>query len=373
MTDRPLSGPSRSEVSGAGPGGGSIDRQHALVLVPHEPTLDPRVHYTSQSLATRYTVTVLAVVQEGEERPPENEPAGRSYATVRIPLRGWAGPLRMLISFAGIWLAPRTELGRPGALRTAGRWATLAVGLVPILAGVQVAGALRVVRPALAPLLRRWGPAGKAVHRLLLGPWVTLSALRFALQASGLLWRAAPGLPQLVYCHDLYSLQAGVLLKRRFGARLAYDSHEYYPYQYPYCGYARAIRAYESVLIRELDVHITVSPQLAAELQRAYRVPVVHAIPNVEPVPVPRPPIPTSAMSTLAQSRLKLLFQGAFAEGRGLEEAAPGVAERGRHRAPPSSCAGPRARGGSAWSGSPRTSGSWARACTSSPPCSRRT
>lgn len=46
----------------------------------------------------------------------------------------------------------------------------------------------------------------------------------------------------------------------------------------------------------------------------------VHAIPNAEPVPVPRPPTATSAMSTLANGRLKLLFQGAFAEGRGLEE-----------------------------------------------------
>jgi len=48
----------------------SLDaRPGLLVLVPHEPTLDPRVHYTAESLAKRYSVSVLATVQETEERP----------------------------------------------------------------------------------------------------------------------------------------------------------------------------------------------------------------------------------------------------------------------------------------------------------------
>jgi glycosyltransferase involved in cell wall biosynthesis len=161
------------------------------------------------------------------------------------------------------------------------------------------------------------------VGRAVRGPRMALAVLRFAARANSLLWRCAidrGSPPAVVYCHDLYSLQAGVLLKRRFGARLIYDSHEYYPYQYPYRSCTAVLRAYESVLVRHVDVYITVSPQLAAELRRLYNVPAVHAIPNVEPVPVPRPCVMASPITSLAQGRLRLLFQGAFAEGRGLEE-----------------------------------------------------
>jgi glycosyltransferase involved in cell wall biosynthesis len=159
--------------------------------------------------------------------------------------------------------------------------------------------------------------------RVTSGPRATLSVLRFTLQTNALLWHRAmqmDGAANLIYCHDLFTLQAGVMLKRRWGARLVYDSHEYYPYQYMFWCFRTMIRAYEAILVREVDVYITVSPQLARELERVYRVQPVHAIPNVEPVPNPRPPVPTSGMSGLADGRLKLLFQGTFADERGLEE-----------------------------------------------------
>jgi glycosyltransferase involved in cell wall biosynthesis len=163
----------------------------------------------------------------------------------------------------------------------------------------------------------------QAAIRAISGPRVTLSVLRFTLQTNALLWNRATQSDtgsKVVYCHDLYTLQAGVMLKRRWGARLVYDSHEYYPYQYTARCFRTVIGAYEAMLVREVDVYITVSPQLAEELERAYRVRTVHAIPNVEPAPNPRPQVPVSEMSFRADGRLKLLFQGTFAEGRGLEE-----------------------------------------------------
>jgi glycosyltransferase involved in cell wall biosynthesis len=178
--------------------------------------------------------------------------------------------------------------------------------------------------PALAATVHRAGArAVQGAIRLISGPRATLSVLRFTLQTNALLWDRASQIGResnLVYCHDLYTLQAGVMLKRRWGARLVYDSHEYYPYQYTSRCFRAVIGAYEAMLVREVDVYITVSPQLAEELERVYRVRPVHAIPNVEPVPDPKPPIPKSEMSNLADGRLKLLFQGTFAEGRGLEE-----------------------------------------------------
>jgi glycosyltransferase involved in cell wall biosynthesis len=249
----------------------------ALVLAPHEPTLDPRVHYTAASLARRYSVTVLATVQETEERPDENRPQA-AYSTERIPYRKDMGALRMALFFFALWL-------RTGPGRRSGR-------------ASSEGSALRGLRSA-------------------------LSVLRFTFQASDLLYRRAmggAGAPAVIYCHDLYCLQAGVMLKRRWGARLVYDSHEYYPYRHLAPGFTAMIHAYEAVLVREVDVYITVSPQLAGELERVYGVGPVHAIPNVEPLPASRLLVPTSEMSGLADGRLKILYQGTFAEGRGLEE-----------------------------------------------------
>jgi glycosyltransferase involved in cell wall biosynthesis len=249
----------------------------ALVLAPHEPTLDPRVHYTAASLARRYSVTVLATVQETEERPDENRPQA-AYSTERIPYRKDMGALRMALFFFALWL-------RTGPGRRSGR-------------ASSEGSALRGLRSA-------------------------LSVLRFTFQASDLLYRRAmggAGAPAVIYCHDLYCLQAGVMLKRRWGARLVYDSHEYYPYRHLAPGFTGMIRAYEAVLVREVDVYITVSPQLAGELERVYGVGPVHAIPNVEPLPDPGLPVPTSEMSGLADGRLTILYQGTFAEGRGLDE-----------------------------------------------------
>jgi glycosyltransferase involved in cell wall biosynthesis len=252
-------------------------RPRLLVLVPHEPTLDPRVHYTAASLATRYSVTMLATVQKTEERPKENQPHA-SYSTERIPYRKDLGALRMALSFPALWLGSGRR-PRTGCTTSNG----------------SVLGGLRLA----------------------------LSVLRFTFQANDLLYRRAVGVngaPAVIYCHDLYCLQAGVMLKRRWGARLVYDSHEYYPYRHLLRGFTRAIAAYEAALVGHVDAHITVSPQLASELERIYGAGAVHAIPNVEPVPHPRPSVPTSEMSRLADGRLKVLYQGTFAEGRGLEE-----------------------------------------------------
>jgi glycosyltransferase involved in cell wall biosynthesis len=248
-----------------------------LVLVPHEPTLDPRVHYTAASLARRYSVTVLATVQKTEERPEENQPQA-AYSTERIPYRKDLGAFRMALFFFALWLRSRPA-------RRSGR-------------ATSEGSVLRGLRSA-------------------------LSVLRFTFQASDLLYRRAlggTGAPAVIYCHDLYCLQAGVMLKRRWGARLVYDSHEYYPYRHLSPSFTGLIHAYEAVLVREVDVYITVSPQLAGELERVYGVGPVHAIPNVEPLPDPGLPVPTSDMSWLADGRLKILYQGMFAEGRGLEE-----------------------------------------------------
>ena len=313
-----------------------------LVLAHHEPTLDPRVHYTAQSLAKKYAVTVLALVQESEARPAENEPVDASYRTIRLPFVGrrWLGVPR---AFFEIWL--RRRLGDT-------RLTTLVVPPLAFLTAVALAVSAfvfaivvdLVALPFLLPFILMDElrllvlPFGlKAVRKLVRAIWpgslprwspltplrVTSSVFRFNCRVNAQLWAYATDndlKADIVYCHDLWTLQAGVMLKRRWGAKLIYDSHEYYPYQYPSWCFSRAIRRYEATLTQAVDVYITVSPHLAEELARVYRVARVHVIPNVEPCPPPRAWKGESPMSALARGRVKVLYQGTFAEGRGLEE-----------------------------------------------------
>jgi glycosyltransferase involved in cell wall biosynthesis len=321
--------------------------RQALVLVPHEPTLDPRVHYTAESLAKRYAVTVVAVVQESEARPKENWPDA-AYPTVRLPYRKH-GVLKMCHAFLVLWvervLKHRWLAGKiSSAIATAllVLLCGLAMPAIALVIGLELlllpAVLLTEERLLLFPLsLRALRKVGRTAERILglqlphtvdpfsvsRGLRVTLRMLRFTFCCNYLFWRyvvESTQRPDVVYCHDLYSLQAGLILKRRSATRVIYDSHEYYPYQYQVWFYAPVIRFYESVLLRDVDVYITVSPQLAEELSRTYRVGRVYTIPNVEPCPRTRTEEKTSAMSLLAEGRLRLLYQGTFGEGRGLEE-----------------------------------------------------
>jgi glycosyltransferase involved in cell wall biosynthesis len=331
-----------------------VTGQQILVLVPHEPTLDPRIHYTAASLARHHAVAVVATVHETEVRSADNDPRDAAYTTVRIPYHK-AIAFGMLWAYVSIWAALSVERARyAGVLRVAmvGLGAAL---FLPILLSLLVLGILfetvlvLVLMPVyvlrftldfgpfflLRPLLRAawqlpkrciaavWSPARRSFEQLTIGSRVALSVFRFTFQANRLLLRYVDEhhvRPDAIYCHDLYSLQAGVSLKRKYGARLIYDSHEYYPYQYQFPIFSWLVRCYEACLVNAVDAYITVTPQLADELAKVYGAASVHCIPNVEPRPPIRLEPVVSKMSELARGRLKLLYQGQFAEGRGLEE-----------------------------------------------------
>jgi glycosyltransferase involved in cell wall biosynthesis len=342
-------------------------RRRIVVLVPHEPTLDPRIHYTAQSLGREHDVTVVATALESEARPETNRPVMPSYECIRLQYRK-RHSIRAVYAFFRLWVEPSRGRGRAMTLLTAPLALVLLILTGMLALAVVAAGAVFelvmlpwmlmrherpfIIRPILH-LLKRGvlavvpsrhrtdsapassssrdeATAAPAPPRLTTSPRenvtrglrVLLSVLRFTFSANALLWRhvATRPAPDVVYCHDLYGLQTGVRLKRAYGARLVYDSHEYYPYQYPFWCYAPVIRLYESILLRDVDDFITVSPQLAAELSRVYGIVPIHALPNVDPRPLPAVRNTVTDMTRLAAGRLRLLFQGTFAEGRGLEE-----------------------------------------------------
>lgn len=72
--------------------------------------------------------------------------------------------------------------------------------------------------------------------------------------------------PDIIHCHDLDTLFAGVWLKLRSGAALIYDAHEDYPALmslYLPGLFVRFLRAYERLLLRFVDHTITASTVLA--------------------------------------------------------------------------------------------------------------
>jgi glycosyltransferase involved in cell wall biosynthesis len=88
-------------------------------------------------------------------------------------------------------------------------------------------------------------------------------------------WRAAAAIaaqlrPDVVHCHDLDTLAAGWLLKRRWGTLLVYDAHEHYPALmslYLPAPMVAALAAWERRLQRRVDATITASSVLADEFR----------------------------------------------------------------------------------------------------------
>jgi glycosyltransferase involved in cell wall biosynthesis len=315
----------------------------AVMLVPHEPSLDPRVQYTAASLAKRYKLRVIGTVRANES-PPEGNACEPAYKTIRLAhSQDGIGP--MVLQFLGLVIGRTVEdpfsrsatilsnlllsLFVATAIPVASVVLLLELLLVPLAAAKYGANLLNSpmlsILPAVVRRLSRlspriFSPIRLADDRLS----VLLSTFRFTFGVNRTiqdhLRQDASPPPSIVYCHDLYTMQTAVVLKRRTGCKIIYDSHEYYPDQWPDPIFAWVVRLYESRLVRSADVYITVSPSLAEELQRLYKVPRVHPLPNVEPRPLTAPRPNNTMLSALARSRLKVLYQGAFAQDRGLEE-----------------------------------------------------
>jgi glycosyltransferase involved in cell wall biosynthesis len=228
-----------------------------LVLVEHEPSLDPRVGWVAAMCAELARTDVIAVAFA--DARPRREYDGRLYV----------------------------ERADPNAN----------AALVAKAVAVGVGAAARVFRP-LAPAA---SAAYRAVHAS-------------ALHRRG---RAASVPPRVVVCHDLATLPAGVALKRRFGARLLYDTHEYWPQANREASALeeRLTEALERRLVRVADAVVTVSPQLARHLERTYGLPRVLVAPNA--VPFGEDVTPSAPRR---DGPVRFLLQGRVPPGRGVEE-----------------------------------------------------
>lgn len=227
-----------------------------LVLVDHEPSLDPRIGWVAALCRELAPTQVLAAVS-GVSGLPVRESDGR------------------------------VSVERADANANAGRLAKA------VARGVGTAARALPLAPAAAVAYR-------AVHSS-------------ALHRRG----RQLGTPEVVVCHDLPALPAGVALKRRFGARLLYDAHEYWPQANRAATRVeeRLTEALERRLIRSADAVVTVSPQLARHLERTYGLSGVLVAPNAVPFDEGVTPSPPRR-----DGPVRFLLQGRVGPGRGVGE-----------------------------------------------------
>lgn len=304
------------------------DKIKVLMICAHEPSLDPRIRWEAEAAAQRFDVTVL-----GFNRPDGSCPAieiRNRYKIVRL----------MPNEVSGIYYFWRLKDVVPRRLLIPG--AILGTALLPVLIVLEFA--VRLIRWGLRRSLRlaRWLAARSLVLSLLARPLgsrlgtvrgLLLARVHFVLAvlrvqfapAASVFWnyvRDLPEKPDVVHCNDLDTLLVGVLAKRRYGCRLVYDAHEFYPRSDPAGRWLDVtfFSLIERLLIRKADAVVTVNPPLAEAIRSAYGLAKVHAVANAEPwvgTPVKRI---GSVMDKLAQGRRKFLFQGRFTPGRGIDE-----------------------------------------------------
>ncbi len=257
-----------------------LPRPRILVLVPHEPDLDPRVGWVTDLCAAAADTFVL----------------GTTWSTER-PMRAYRGEAFIeRISIPEVASARARTLGRVGGK----------VQRLPVVA--------RYVRRRSDPGAEHAGSIGRLPLSLtrFATSWLQLWMIVDALHRRA---RAESVMPDLIVCHDLLALIVGARLKRAWGTPLLYDAHEFWPsadlLQEPWEG--SVLARVERRLIRECDEVVTVSPPLAAQLERLYGLEGVRVVPNA--VPLRRePPAPGPA-----DRRVRFLLQGQLTPRRGIE------------------------------------------------------
>lgn len=128
------------------------------------------------------------------------------------------------------------------------------------------------------------------------------------------------GTADVIISADYGTLAAGTAYKKRTGAVLIYDAHEFAPYENPDASpqTTRKMLKSEQKLIRKADYAFTVNPFLAQEMMNTYHVP-IGSVPNCTPLHTRMLPYEDD-LSPLAGKRTRFLFLGGYASGRGIAE-----------------------------------------------------
>jgi glycosyltransferase involved in cell wall biosynthesis len=297
------------------------------VLAAHEPTLDPRIDWVPRFAADRFDVTVFGTADHLRPEPPIETCHG--YQIVRL-----TRSLRGCFTTAGGCARYLMASWRFGLVLLAALLASLFL-MLPWLIHETVRTLLRLVLRHLSPVSaeRRLAAGIKPTWFSQMGKRLYWHVRHFGAATITLCQgiRKEPR-PDLIYCNDLDTLLAGVLLKRVFGCKLIYDAHEFWARSDSRSASWEVwlLLHYEKELLRQVDAAFTVNHMLAEQMQIALGHPFA-SLPNCEPVtaPTPRRAAPATEVASMrarasikefASGRVCFLYQGLFLPDRGILE-----------------------------------------------------
>jgi glycosyltransferase involved in cell wall biosynthesis len=313
-------------------------RRRVLIVCAHEPEFDPRIDWAAKYAPSQVDRVVLGFFHPSRPKPAIETTDG-AYSIRRIErnavsgLRGGILLMRELIANAPVSVRVRGIL----ALSLIGVPLVVLheVGIVVLAVWSVLVGLLRILLGSATPVIRRslvvracrylcrsvwnrvrlrWEPLATRIRvfRSVLHYYVKTNAAIVAAVGDSLTF-------DVVHANDLDTLPAAVVVKWKTGARVIYDSHEYWPYSdvEAHAFESRFWRRLEGFLVRFADAAFTVSDSLADELTRSYGRQ-FSALPNCEPNPLVQPTVLSEVQPS--QGPVRFLYQGNFAPQRGLEE-----------------------------------------------------
>jgi glycosyltransferase involved in cell wall biosynthesis len=274
-------------------GNRSIFRRKALLIMPHEPVLDPRIEWMAAGLAREYDLCEIGTYRFNERgKGPSVEKISDHRFRIRVERtrHDWD------------WVPAPRHLAEslPSALHQ--------MALLYMYAGLPD----RVLIRTLGAL----DADDRVMNRF-------RELCRYFVDTNAALVEAArlTGVFDVIVAADLESLPAALILASETQAVVMYDAHEYWPYSdLDFRHWENEFWAgLERTLAAEAAIRITVSPPLAAHLGKEYGCE-FGAVPNCCPL--------ASATGIDVARRLKqreesaevdFLYQGVFAPGRGLD------------------------------------------------------
>jgi hypothetical protein len=197
-------------------------RKKITMLVAQDPALDPRIDWSASFAGTEFDVAVIGI-GEGERAAAESR---TSYSVHRCRLM--FSP-RNVATFAALLFIELSFFQRIAFCLLV---PALAAALIALIVGHWLFGRYNTLRTILVVGAGRLLPPAWRARRLrsfLLGLYrhfapVTAAFLRAV---------ESDARPDIVHCNDLDTLLVGVRLKKKYGCRVVYDAHEYWPYSDP--------------------------------------------------------------------------------------------------------------------------------------------
>jgi glycosyltransferase involved in cell wall biosynthesis len=274
----------------------SADRRPlAYVIAAHEPTIDPRIGWFASSLSRTHNVVVVGTYrfnEVGTGPSVEDGPDGTTLVRVERTMH------------AAQWLPSASELRQGKASQAR----ALMAALVGYAAAPDAVLAERLgSHIAVASELDRFRTLCSNVVN-------TNSALLGAIERLGT--------PDLIVAAGLEALFAAITHREDTGCHVVFDAHEYWPYSFTDFQHWE-IEFWSSLEARfalAADLRVTVSPQLADRMSREYGVPFLN-LPNAATVAQGEiAGLDEAFVKRARRGPLRVLYQGGFAQGRGLEE-----------------------------------------------------